>query len=296
MNIVFLKKIILISIIFVCLFSFKITNAFEIIETEEVVISARVGLEVEQQNPAGGVVLLPQTAVRFSGRAYSNAQVILLKDGQEISSVVATKDAYFTITLPEKVAGEALYTLYARDLASGKSLFLNFPLKVHEGFLTYLDGILFAPTINTDKTESVQGDYLRIFGYAIPKGNMEIEFKNNSFVKTFILSSKTDGTYDISVPLLGMQKGDYIVSIKYKDDKRISKLVNFKVGEKNVLNNENIPNVPGDCNKDSIINLIDFSVLAFWYGKENPPICVDTNRDGQINLTDFSILAFYWTG
>jgi hypothetical protein len=41
---------------------------------------------------------------------------------------------------------------------------------------------------------------------------------------------------------------------------------------------------------------VDFSITAYWYGKENPPADVDFNGDGKVNLVDFSIMAFYWTG
>ena len=93
-----------------------------------------------------------------------------------------------------------------------------------------------------------------------------------------------------------MSKGDYVVQVKYISDIRVSKSVQFVIGELNILNIDSVADIPGDCNRDKIINLVDFSVLAFWYGKKNPPVCVDTNRDNTINLIDFSILAFYWTG
>lgn len=51
-----------------------------------------------------------------------------------------------------------------------------------------------------------------------------------------------------------------------------------------------------DINKDEKINLVDFSILAFWFQRDSPPSNVDMNRDGIVNLADFSILAYYWTG
>ena len=41
-------------------------------------------------------------------------------------------------------------------------------------------------------------------------------------------------------------------------------------------------------------NLVDFSILLYWWGKYNP--AVDLNQDGIVNLPDFSILMYYWTG
>lgn len=294
MNLKYFSKILFLLILFLLLPKSLFSQTITV--NEAVSVSARVGLDIVVESGPNGAVLLPQTAVRFGGRAYPNAQVVLLKDGTEVSRVVANTDAYFTITLPEKFEGTALYSLYARDLHNNKSLFLNFPLKIKEGFMTFLEGVLFAPTIFSNKIESKVGDFVELSGYAIPNGNMEITIKGNIDQKVFSLSSKKDGTYNIGLPLSDLPKGDYIIYINYKNDARNSKLIKLKIGDKNVFNGENIPEIPGDCNKDSIINLVDFSVLAFWYGKTNPPVCVDTNRDGRINLTDFSILAFYWTG
>lgn len=49
-----------------------------------------------------------------------------------------------------------------------------------------------------------------------------------------------------------------------------------------------------DMNSDGRVNLIDFSIAAFWYKKQNPPANIDISGDGVVNLVDFSIMAFYW--
>jgi hypothetical protein len=41
---------------------------------------------------------------------------------------------------------------------------------------------------------------------------------------------------------------------------------------------------------------VDFSIMAYWYKRPNPPASVDLNGDSKIDLVDFSILAFNWTG
>lgn len=53
----------------------------------------------------------------------------------------------------------------------------------------------------------------------------------------------------------------------------------------------------GDINCDGKVNLIDFSIMAYWYKlRSAPPANVDLNGDGKIRLVDFSILAYHWTG
>ncbi len=56
----------------------------------------------------------------------------------------------------------------------------------------------------------------------------------------------------------------------------------------------------GDLNNDGLVNLIDFSIAAFWYRKSLSDAfkVVELERlngDGAITLVDFSIMAFYWT-
>ncbi len=55
------------------------------------------------------------------------------------------------------------------------------------------------------------------------------------------------------------------------------------------------PNTIGDINCDGRVDLVDFSILAFWQGKSNPPHSVDVSGNGVVGLADFSIVAHHWT-
>ena len=74
------------------------------------------------------------------------------------------------------------------------------------------------------------------------------------------------------------------------------KVVGFSVGTKNVF--AKLPKVAtkGDSNGDGRVNLVDFSVVAYWYKRVNPPASADINGDRKVDLVDFSIMAFNWTG
>jgi len=76
----------------------------------------------------------------------------------------------------------------------------------------------------------------------------------------------------------------------------------FRVGTKNVLASAPaVCAVKADLNNDCRVNLVDFSIAAYWYKRA---ISVEfavkeaerLNGDGKVNLTDFSIMAYYWTG
>ncbi len=49
------------------------------------------------------------------------------------------------------------------------------------------------------------------------------------------------------------------------------------------------------------MNLVDFSIAAYWYGRPLDASFFDVeklklNGDGAVDLRDFSIMAYFWTG
>ena len=76
--------------------------------------------------------------------------------------------------------------------------------------------------------------------------------------------------------------------------------VAFLVGNKNVGKTET-KLLKGDLNNDGKVNLVDFSIAAYWYKRQLSGEIIQKeierlNGDGTINLVDFSIMAYYWTG
>ncbi|OGI90575.1 hypothetical protein A2911_00410 [Candidatus Nomurabacteria bacterium RIFCSPLOWO2_01_FULL_40_15] len=287
-----IKKIVIFLLLYLFLGGVVLAQAQS---TENVSISARVGGEVVTTNNTSGSIGIPKTAVRFSGEAYPFATISVLKEGKKVVSVQADSRGSFSVTLEEQYDSTIVYSLFATDVSGNQSLLINYPIAVYVGFITHLYGIRFAPTIVVDKAEVRFGDYLAVYGYSLSEADLEV-FIEGKEKKNFTLVSSKNGSYKIILPMQDLPKGEYVVYIRYVDDARNSKLVKFVIGELNVPNTDTVENIPGDCNYDRLINLVDFSVLAFWYGKDNPPACVDTNRDNKIDLIDFSILAFWWTG
>jgi hypothetical protein len=80
-----------------------------------------------------------------------------------------------------------------------------------------------------------------------------------------------------------------------------SQAISFIVGNRNVFAQFNKCPQKADLNGDCKVNLVDFSIAAYWYKriisaefaiKEKEKL----NGDGKIDLVDFSIMAYYWTG
>jgi hypothetical protein len=257
---------------------------------ETVSVSATVGTIPSIDTTIGGGVY--QSGVRFSGLAYPYAVVTVQKKDGTTTEVVSGADGSFSILIPE--TKWQLFTLFATDTAGRKSTLLNFPAILYSGYITDIAGIRFAPTITTDKLSVKKGDFITIEGFALPKTDLEIRFDDKD-ERVFSLVALDTGRYSITIPL-SFVEGEYTIRARYPKDSRSSKAVRITVGTASILRNEVTTNLPGDCNVDQRITLVDFSVLAYWYGKVNPPRCVDANKDGSVDLVDFSIVAFYWNG
>jgi len=74
------------------------------------------------------------------------------------------------------------------------------------------------------------------------------------------------------------------------------------VGTRTVLAGEGGSCLPkADLNDDCRVNLVDFSIAAYWYKR---PLSDSfkvlekekLSADGKVDLVDFSIMAYYWTG
>lgn len=288
-----IKHIIFLGTLFTLLnlfFPNKNLNALTLTETENVSIGAIVGsIPTIDPSPGGGTY---QSGVRFSGLAYPNALVTVQKRDSTFVTVTADEKGAFSILIPE--TSWQLFTLFAVDVKGRKSTLLNFPTILYSGYITDISGIRFAPTLVTDKLSVKKGDFITVSGSALPNSNIEVSFEGEES-KTFYLVSDSLGFFSATVPL-DLKNGEYVVRAFYPKDSRTSKALKITVGNSSILRNEATNNIPGDCNFDQNITLVDFSVLAFWYGKPNPPKCVDANSDKIINLIDFSIVAFYWNG
>jgi len=235
----------------------------------------------------------------FSGRAYPNSSVVLLKDGQVFVSTVAGGDANFTINANGLTTGSYIFSIYAQDNQGNRSSLLTFPVSLTEGASTNIGGIFLAPTISADKSQVKKGDNITFFGQSTPASQVTIAINSQQEIFKTINSDK-NGVYLQVIDSSVLDLGDHTAKSKVAKDGVISsygKTVAFTVADENIAQEKMTPvSTKADLNNDGKTNLIDFSVEAFWYKKKNPPAKVDLNGDGVVNLIDFSIMAYYWTG
>lgn len=245
----------------------------------------------------GGGLITPATSVTFSGRAYPLSRVTVLKDGQIVITTIAGPDANFKISLTGLSSGNYIFSVYGKDDALRRSTLFTFPIFITKNATTNISGIFISPTIDVDKSEVKRGDNIAIFGQSAPSSEITIAVNSEEelFVKT---DSDKNGVYLYNLdtsPLVMEQHFTKSKSALNGELSSFSQLVSFMVGTKNVAKTAQTF-LKGDLNGDGRVNLIDFSIAAYWYKRSSPPAYVDINSDGKIDLIDFSIMASYWTG
>lgn len=248
----------------------------------------------------GGIVPIAPviTSAVFVGRAYPGSSVTLLKDGQLAVRTVAGPDANFQMSLDGLSAGNYIFSLYTTDSSGRQSAAVTFPVYVTSGATTRISGIFLAPTIALDKSEVKRGDTLSIFGQSIPQSDITIAVNSEQEIFAKAKADK-DGVYLYNLDTAFLDLGDHSARSKATVANEISaysERVAFKVGTKSLAETVDTSYRKADLNNDNQVNLVDFSVAAYWYKRKSPPSKYDLNSDGKIDLVDFSIMAYYWTG
>jgi hypothetical protein len=246
----------------------------------------------------------PDTSIKFSGRAYPGSQVSILQDGVVVLQTIAGSNAKFSATLGDLVPGNYNYLVRANDDNGMTSEPYTFPVLISQGSTTEVSGIFLAPTIDVDKTQVRRGDDIVIFGQTAPRSDVTIEV--NSETQIFVATeSDADGAYFYAFNSAPLEYGDHSTQSKTALSGGAStgfgRRVGFIVGDMNVVKEAGAGQCNADLNSDGRVNLIDFSIAAFWYQKTLSGDMINTealclNGDARINLVDFSIMAFYWTG
>ena len=238
------------------------------------------------------------TSATFMGRAYPNSEVTILKDGQVVASTIAGSDSLFSVSISGLSGGNYIFSIYSEDLNGNRSSLLTFPVSVTSGASTQISGIFIAPTIAVDKTQVKQGDNIAIFGQSAPSSTITITVASDNEIFKQVPSDK-NGVYLYNLDTNVLDMGSHVAKSKASILDALSSessAVGFTVGTENVLATKTQKTIKGDSNNDGRVNLIDFSIMGYWYKRAKPPANVDLNGDGKVDLIDFSIFAYYWTG
>lgn len=247
----------------------------------------------------GSSVDLGETSVSINGRAFPSQTVHVVKDASEIGTVRANGDGIFKFAAAAE-PGTATFGFWSVDAYGTRSTTFNTTFDVSQGAITTVSGVYIPPTISLDKTTVPKGDPITFKGQTVPNVTVRIFIDTGTITEQ--TTSGTDGKWSFTFDTNKVSQASHTVKVKFelpdatavsKKESTYSNILSFGVG---------VGAAPiagsADLNRDGKVNLVDFSILVFWWGTtggaSNPP--ADINANGKVGLEDFSILLFNWTG
>lgn len=243
------------------------------------------------------------TGVTFTGRAYPLSKVTVLQDGQIAATTIAGPDAQFSMTVTGLSAGNYTFAVYSEDASARRSALFTFPVFLTTGVTTTVGGIFITPTIAVDKEAVKRGDNIAIFGQSVPSSAVTISVHSDQeyFVKA---DADSNGVYLYTYDTAPLEIGQHETKAKAAlatEVSGFSQAVSFAVGDISIPKESSKCPKKADVNDDCKVNLVDFSIAAFWYNRSLDVTFAATekaqlNDDGKVDIVDFSIMAFYWTG
>lgn len=239
---------------------------------------------------------LGDTQVSIQGKAFPNATVTILIDGVSVGTVRTNSKGEFTFNVGTE-PGTASFGFWANDGAGTRSLTVNTTFDVTQGAVTNLNGILIPPTIRTPDATVNPGEIITLLGQTVPNANVEISIDNGK--KTLTTTADSSGNWTVLFDTSTVSVDTHAVKARFnlglsalKTESTYGTSLSLFVGVEGKATSNS------DLNRDGKVNLIDFSILIFWWGtpggNSNPP--ADINQNGKVGLEDFSILLFNWTG
>lgn len=237
--------------------------------------------------------------VIISGIASPRATVYALVDGKAAENTRAGNDGRYEITIDAIARGAYTFGIYAVDQAQTKSSTFSTSFTVAGARTSALSNINLAPSLKINPDPVTPGSSATISGYTIPNSTVTIENekdKSSASKQTFTATADASGAWSLSLDTGGFSSGTYKARARAQVTNgagtNFSTYVLYGVGQSASRATS------ADLNRDSKVNLVDFSILLFWWntngGTSDPS--ADINGDGKVSLTDFSILLFNWTG
>jgi hypothetical protein len=240
----------------------------------------------------------PVGTVTISGYSFPNAKITLLKDGWVVTSLVANSDGTFEILVNSLNLGNYQFSMYSEDKDGITSSPVIVNVSVYQPIGYSYQGVIIPPTIQTNTTTVGSGQTLSVYGYAAPGATVFIDVPGlrsmgsaiadaTGFYRFEVRDQLAAGVYNFRTRAqIGTETSAYSkpVAVQY-----------FK----GTVPPSTPPTQLGTCvdyNHDRRVNLIDFSILLFWYNKPDPPKNIDCNSDNRIDIRDFSVLMYFWTG
>jgi len=256
-----------------------------------------VSITIGEEGGGGGFGVKNPASITFSGFAFPGGIVTFLRNESTIGTELTRPDGTFTKTVSVS-PGFITFGIRAKDQRGLDSATTNITLNVQANQTINIANIFLSPTITADRFNLQRGGTLRIFGSAFPQSTVRIfnNFSPSGSPMGNVLTS-TGGLWEYFFPTEALGDGQYSIKVNAEIQNPhlvspFSENLEFTIAE--------IQCRGADFNFDTRVNIIDFSILIFYW-ERNPAIgnitniCTDLNTDEVVNIFDFSIMMHQWT-
>ncbi len=237
--------------------------------------------------------------VTINGFAFPRSDVFVLVDGKVATDVQAGNDGVYSIVIDEIARGAYTFGIYAVDANNTRSSTFSTSFTVSGARTSALSNINIAPTVKVIPDPVQPGSTLTISGYAQPNAVVTLENEREGSAaskQTITATANSAGVWTTTIETNNFSVGTYKARARATQTDGVatnfSNYVLYGVGQAAVRP------INADLNRDGKVNLVDFSILLFWWGTDggDSDPSADINGDTKVNLVDFSILLFNWTG
>lgn len=238
--------------------------------------------------------------VVMSGWAFPGAKLTLLKDGAIATTLIANQDGSFQVTLNNLSFGLYQLSIYAEDPSGILSSPHTINLVANASQPYNFANIIIPPTIVASPTTVSIGQSYVVSGYAPAGSSVQVTIPTiNTPLGTVVADNS--GYYQLNLTgnlppgLYGLRARATLNGYTSLYSKPVL-IISYLLGTVPIPPPPAQLGVCVDYNKDRRVNLIDFSILLFWFGKQPVNPTIDCNQDRVIDIKDFSILMYFWTG
>jgi len=247
-------------------------------------------------NSGGGSRDLGDTLISVVGQAYPSQTINFLLDTESVGSVRSDSSGDFEFST-EASPGTATFGIWANDSQGNRSITLNNTFDVTQGAITNVNGIILPPTIQIANQNIDPGAQITLSGQSVPNSTVEVVFDDEAIVES--VTAAADGDWSLNFSTDRLSIAEHLVRARtITGSPPLTTESSFSASLQLFIGVDGQATTPSDLNRDGSVNLIDFSILIFWWqtsgGDSDPP--ADINGNGSVSLEDFSILLFNWTG
>lgn len=153
-------------------------------------------------------------SIVFSGTAYPQSVVRILKDGQLAATTAGDNGGNFETTLSDLTVGSYLFAVYAYDNNGEKSKTLTYQKDIIKNEIQEISGIIVPPTLSVDESDVVQGETITFSGQSAASSAITIFFESDRGNFSHNTISNDYGFFSYKQDTDALSPGDFLARAK----------------------------------------------------------------------------------